>query len=438
MSCLEDVPFRMSSSFVDDAAREADFVRAPEFDMPDCEEILMSTVPDFSLEKRVLCWVESPSWQDTPWCDGATDVIPTAPPYWLFMVDSEGNSHEETTEETPPVRRCASPAGDNEAQPTASAARQPEEDKGPKGEGSSSATPAESLRKAPPVPEAKQGPGALARFFGLPQPKPRTPPVPLAVSSEGTCPKPALVKQSQSLLLLKNVKNELERAKGKLAAFLRPLSHSFTESSLASRAFPLSNRGRNNRNLRHRSASDSSTVGSRLPVPPSTMPPRTSSGSIPPIQRHKPTVACPSPDPSLPPRPGAQPFPGSHGTHPDSTADLLSALSQEERDLIEPVLALGYPTRRAILALQKTGKQSLGQFLSYLSACDKLLKQGYEEAQVEEAMEMFQNSEKAAEFLHLLARFNDMGFQQADIKEVLLLCENQGDNALEELMTRAQ
>lgn len=36
----------------------------------------------------------------------------------------------------------------------------------------------------------------------------------------------------------------------------------------------------------------------------------------------------------------------------------------------------------------------LPQFLSYLGACDRLLKQGYEEGQVEEAMEMFQYSEK--------------------------------------------
>lgn len=33
------------------------------------------------------------------------------------------------------------------------------------------------------------------------------------------------------------------------------------------------------------------------------------------------------------------------------------------------------------------------QFLGYLRACDRLLKQGYEEGQVEEAMEMFQYSE---------------------------------------------
>lgn len=51
----------------------------------------------------------------------------------------------------------------------------------------------------------------------------------------------------------------------------------------------------------------------------------------------------------------------SHRSQPDSAADLLAALSQEERDLIEPVIALGYPTRKAILTLQKTGKQSLSQ-----------------------------------------------------------------------------
>lgn len=36
---------------------------------------------------------------------------------------------------------------------------------------------------------------------------------------------------------------------------------------------------------------------------------------------------------------------------------------------------------------------SLAQFLSYLSACERLLRQGYDEALVDEAMEMFQFSE---------------------------------------------
>lgn len=36
---------------------------------------------------------------------------------------------------------------------------------------------------------------------------------------------------------------------------------------------------------------------------------------------------------------------------------------------------------------------SLAQFLGYLSACERLLRQGYDEALVDEAMEMFQFSE---------------------------------------------
>lgn len=37
---------------------------------------------------------------------------------------------------------------------------------------------------------------------------------------------------------------------------------------------------------------------------------------------------------------------------------------------------------------------SLAQFLGYLSACERLLQQGYDEALVDEAMEMFQFSEQ--------------------------------------------
>lgn len=67
-----------------------------------------------------------------------------------------------------------------------------------------------------------------------------------------------------------------------------------------------------------------------------------------------------SPHTCLPP-PGQEPQPlATHRLHPDS-ADLLSALSQEEQDLIGPVVALGYPLHRAIMALQKTGRQSLSQ-----------------------------------------------------------------------------
>lgn len=120
----------------------------------------------------------------------------------------------------------------------------------------------------------------------------------------------------------------------------------------------------------------------------------------------------------------------------DSAAELLSALSREERELLETITEQGYPLRRAILALQRTGYRNPEKILKYLNASDRLCQLGYDEGQVEEAMEMFQNCEsKAAEFLHLLTQFNEMGFQQSAIKEVLLVHENHRERALEELMT---
>ncbi|KAL7866804.1 hypothetical protein AOLI_G00146180 [Acnodon oligacanthus] len=128
---------------------------------------------------------------------------------------------------------------------------------------------------------------------------------------------------------------------------------------------------------------------------------------------------------------------GSHAASQDSSVELLSALSPEEQQLLEAVTERGYPLRTAIIALQKTGQHSLEQILSYLLACDRLCELGYDEAQVEEALEMFQNCEtKAEEFLHLLTQFHEMGFQQNAIKEVLLVHENHRERALEELMTR--
>ncbi|XP_056243114.1 ubiquitin-associated protein 1-like [Seriola aureovittata] len=128
---------------------------------------------------------------------------------------------------------------------------------------------------------------------------------------------------------------------------------------------------------------------------------------------------------------------GSCGVFFDSAAELLSALSQEERELLETITENGFPLRTAILALQKTGYRSPEKILKYLVASDRLCELGYDEAQVEEALEMFQNCEsKAAEFLRLLTQFNEMGFQQSAIKEVLLVHENHRERALEELMTR--
>ncbi|CAL8364042.1 unnamed protein product [Gadus morhua 'NCC'] len=123
--------------------------------------------------------------------------------------------------------------------------------------------------------------------------------------------------------------------------------------------------------------------------------------------------------------------------HPKTPwVELLSALSPEERGLLRAITDRGYPLHTAFIALQKTGQLAPDQIFSYLGAYEHLCELGYDKAQVEEALEMFSNSEtKAEEFLNLLNQFNEMGFQQNVIKEVLLVHGNHRERALEELMT---
>uniref|UniRef100_A0A8V5HDD9 Uncharacterized protein n=1 Tax=Melopsittacus undulatus TaxID=13146 RepID=A0A8V5HDD9_MELUD len=323
----------------------------------------------FSLERKVLYWVEVASQQQTSCHRVTSEVIPTAPPCWLLLVD--------------PADRYGGRARDGPVRRSISLS-------------------AADSSHGPPSPD----------------------------SSIRSTASPVLNQQKRSMVIFNNMKNELEAARRKLAALVHPLNRAAVESRVPVPQ-PLPQRPHTSRGVRFRPAPDASQLGTLVPSPPAA--------PMPPIKWHKPTVPSLSPYACLPPASApAQPL-SSCRSQPDPAADLLSALSQEERDLIEPVIALGYPTHKAILTLQKTGRQSLSQFLSYLSACDRLLKQGYEEGQVEEAMEMFQYSEKkAAEFLHLLSQFNDMGFQQNEIKEVLLLCGNQREKALEELVMKAQ
>lgn len=79
--------------------------------------------------------------------------------------------------------------------------------------------------------------------------------------------------------------------------------------------------------------------------------------------------------------------------------------------------------------LWKQGKSSFSKSGWKVSTCHTLL---YLDMKEQNNIFFFQ----AAEFLRLLAQFNEMGFQQSAIKEVLLVNENHRERALEELMTR--
>ncbi|TRZ23655.1 hypothetical protein HGM15179_003454 [Zosterops borbonicus] len=421
MSYLDEVPFRMAVSLSGDSEGEIPLVTAPDIELPDCTDILMSTMHDFSLERKVLYWVEVASQQQTSRHRVTSEIVPTAPPCWLLLVDPTTDSYSGRGRDGAVRRSISLSAGRAVLSDTESDTWHSEE--GEYSDDEYSSTSWEDNDRDETL---------LSRRRSFYQTRPKTSPCLLEPSPENNVHSPASPdpsKQRRSMVIFNNMKNELEAARRKLAALVHPLNRAAT----GSRGIPvprlLPQCPGTNRSVKYGADLDVSQQGTAVPTPPAT--------PIPPIKQHKPTVPSLSPYTCLPPActPG-RPL-SCHRSQPDSSADLLSALSQEERDLIEPVIALGYPTQKAILTLQKTGRQSLSQFLSYLGACDRLLKQGYEEGQVEEAMEMFQYSEKkAAEFLHLLAQFNDMGFQQNEIKEVLLLCGNQRERALEELVMK--
>ncbi|XP_077737622.1 ubiquitin-associated protein 1-like isoform X1 [Canis aureus] len=399
MNALDGVPFKVPNGFV----TGTEPLPGLEFSIPACRELLLGSMHDFSLERKALFWVEAVLRGPCPvQCDAPGTA--SAPPAWLLLVSPD---------------LVPAPAADTgpEAGPPA---RLDEEDDGQEEEDEDEHEDEDEEDQGEEEEQGEDRDQEEAASAEEEEPGPRSPP-PGSPASPG--PGPA----RYSLDVLRGVRSELAGARrrlseGRLAARPRALLHRLRQRALSLCPAP-------------------APPPAPAPAPPSAPapPPRPSTaGAMPPLRSHKPTVASLSPYTCLPPLGGVPQRPSACRSHPAS-ADLLSALSQEEQDLIGPVVALGYPLHRAIGALQKTGRQSLSQFLSYLSACDRLLRQGYEEGLVEEAMEMFQFSEsQAGEFLRLWEQFSDMGFQQDRIKEVLLVHGNRSEQALEELVACAQ
>ncbi|OCT89813.1 ubiquitin-associated protein 1-like [Xenopus laevis] len=430
MSFLDEIPFKIHEEYTKVSSVERP-ISPSNINIPDCSELLMCTVHDFTMEKKVLEWIEGLySKNGSP-----ADIRPTAPPYWLLQ-DGRGVSPTRRPSPQRPVftmRRCRS-LSTSDAIPIHQRSSWGALESIEKGdifeedgysEDDEYSTSEESEMEA----RQREARSRSCKTSPLPQrsSRPRTAPFVLSPPSRCHChktdfsPSSCNNKKRKSLTPLNSPKSEVELANKRISAVVHP-----TKDASESRGLPQNHHSRHNRYVQ--------------PLSPAPPPPAPSccckakrpysAGSIPPIQCHKPTTPSLSPYSCLPP---------TRHRLPDSSRDVLLALSQEERDVIKAVTSLGYPLRRAMIALQKMGEQSLEQVLGYLGATDRLCKVGYEEALVEEAMEIFQNSEiKAAEYLRLLLQFNDMGFQQDDIKEVLLVYDNHRDRSLEELMSRAQ
>ncbi|XP_029909696.1 ubiquitin-associated protein 1-like [Myripristis murdjan] len=405
MNSLEDVPFQTPMGSLG-ASKEMELVMAPNINIPDHLQILRDTEYQFALENWVLTGRQGSRNRGTQPVGQASccGSAPSCPPYWLMFSSPQESrwarrsssdlwapaprprSHSLNSAHSHCLHHCtarfhaadsedeAGYSEDNEGSSTDDASHLPRSRERPR-----TAAPRDPVSR---VKDLHLGPSAHNY-------RPLTPQYPGGRRTSS----PADCRQSQHI---------------------------------SQQASPLCN-GQKNGKKRQRSQSctnrkyslNSQTV---VPVPARLLqqPRPSSAGPIGRIRRQK-----------------ALRTGGSHGVFFDISAELMSALSQEERELLEAVTEKGYPLRTAIVALQKTGYRSPEKILTFLMASDRLCKLGYDEAQVEEALEMFQNCEsKAAEFLRLLTQFNEMGFQQNVIKEVLLVHENHRERALEELMTR--
>uniref|UniRef100_W5N9T0 Ubiquitin associated protein 1 like n=1 Tax=Lepisosteus oculatus TaxID=7918 RepID=W5N9T0_LEPOC len=395
MNCLEEVPFKIPAGSLDEPLEEVQLVSAPELNIPDDIQILQQTQYDFGLERWVLQGLQNDHLGGPcPPCE----TQPSCPPYWLML----SRRRSEPGSPAPRQRshslsaadiRCLHPRvkfiiSDSEGDDGYS-----EDDEDSSSDGDRPLRPSCAT-------EPRRGSSLLRlQLPGLRDFRPGSSP------HLPNLPSPGLAARQRKSSLT---------------------SCSSSSSCLDPRQSPGPGLGLDRRRV---GSPQCQCQGQRRPkrrLHPLGQPRPSTAGHVPTIRSHKPTLAV------------ARPL-SSHRAIPDSSAELLSALSPEEQELLEAITDQGYSLRRAIWALQKTGRQSLEQVLNYLVACDRLCKHGFEEAQVEEALEMFQNCEtKAAEFLHLLAQFNEMGFQQNAIKEVLLVHGNHRETALEELMTRVE
>uniref|UniRef100_A0A8C7YFT9 Ubiquitin associated protein 1-like a n=1 Tax=Oryzias sinensis TaxID=183150 RepID=A0A8C7YFT9_9TELE len=380
MNIVEDVPFQTP---VGPLGAEVQLVTAPEIAVPDCHQIMQDTQYEFNLERWILC-------DQQPACQA-----PSCPPFWMMFSNPKGScllGHRTSNAWAPRPR--------------------------PRSHSLSSADTHRLYHHNVKFPEydsdyedgyydnkGSSAEAAHLQFDIRERPRSAAPRDPLSRVKD-------MQYQRSSPTLTGH------RATSSLPDCRQPLRA--LEQHRSKQASPLSERLKNSKKRQ-------CSVGRRHSqnTPPAQALPKT---------QQRPSSAGPVVTNR---RKKALTTHSARGVFFDSAAELLMALSKEERELLETITDKGYPLRTAILALQKTGYRTPEKVLKYLVASDHLCQLGYDEAQVEEALEMFQNCEsKAAEFLRLLTQFNEMGFQQSAIKEVLLVHENHRERALEELMTR--
>ncbi|CAJ1056499.1 ubiquitin-associated protein 1-like [Xyrichtys novacula] len=350
MNPLEDIPFQ---TFLGPLREEVQLVAAPEISIPDCGRILQDTEYGFNLEKLIVT--------------GQQQVCqtPSCPPYWLMFSTPQKScrpKHRSSDQWAPTLRPRSHSLNSADAhwrhhRTVRFLLSDSEDEDGyfEDNEGSSAEDACHSIksRERPRGATPKDTPSKVKESH---------------CGSSHHC-KPASLQGSRGS---RNKSPLFQDCRQPLQALEH---HRLQQAS----PFPP---GQKNSKKRTRSLG---SVGRKLSqnTPPAGPPPSrfkqirpSSAGPL--VTHHKQKAL----------RTGSSP-----GVFFDSAAELMSALNQEERDVLESITEKGYPLRTAILALQKTGYHNPDKILEYLVASDHLCDLGYDEAQVEEALEMFQNCE---------------------------------------------
>lgn len=242
----------------------------------------------------MLYWVEVASQQQTSRHRVTSEVVPTAPPCWLLLVDPADSYVGRARDGA--VRRCISLSaadggyghakGRGALSDTESETWHSEEDEYSEDDEYSSTSWEENDKdeKVSRRRNAGRGPALRPGFY---QTRPKTSPGLLEPPPENNSHSPAspdASKQRRSMVIFNNMKNELEAARRKLAALVHPLNRATAESRGVPVPQPLPQRPRTGCSVTYGPPPDTSRLGTLVPAPPA---PAT---SIPPIKQHKPTV----------------------------------------------------------------------------------------------------------------------------------------------------
>ncbi|XP_062404154.1 ubiquitin-associated protein 1-like [Sardina pilchardus] len=408
MSSFEDVPFKIPMGALDEPLEEIREVTAPDINVPDRLQILQDTKYDFSVENWVLSSLQGS-------CGSQSGTHPSCPPHWMMSSPPEGRMSRRRSSESwdskrrprslslgaadmgyPQQHRAVKFLVESECD----AGGYSEDDEGSSTEDSAHCQSCQCGDRPRSSGAKRQG----SRRIEIQQ---NTSPRQSGQSSPRTMSRP---RRSMS------TGQDIQLAPQWLGS--PPCQGQWTSKRRNTPA-PSGRR----RPLSNTPATPSPATITLSSTPIQTRP--SSAGHISTSRNHKPVAQR------------TQRCKTSHGrpSGQDSATELFSALSQDEKELLDVITERGYSLRTAIIALQRTGLRKPEQVLSYLVACKRLRGLGYDQVQVEEALEMFHYSEsKASEFLRLLTQFNEMGFKENAIKEVLLVHGNHRERALEELM----